>query len=147
MDVLNVKTSDIGTGIPKQVVSYLQKHPDTKYVVCQFGDIFTGVPQALKTAGLDSQVKLIDDAGSPVNFQYIKKGQEFATVGSFIDVLSWQTADQTAKIMGGQKFEEPVYPTQLMFKKDITFDTNGQPPFGDPAWKDRFRQLWSQASS
>jgi ribose transport system substrate-binding protein len=145
MDVLNVKTSDIGTGIPRQVVSYLQKNPDVKYVDCQFGDLFTGLPQALKTAGLDKQVKLIDQASSPVNFQYTKQGQQYATVGSFIDVLAWQTADAIAKVVAGQPFEEPGYPIQLLYPKDITFDTNGQPPFGDPGWKEKFKQLWAKA--
>jgi ribose transport system substrate-binding protein len=146
MDLLNVKTTDIGTGIPRQVVSYLQKHPDVSYVDCQFGDLFTGLPQALKTAGLDKQVKLIDQASSPVNFEYTKQNQQYATVGSFLDVLSWQSADAMAKVATGMPFEEPGYPIQLLYPKDITFDTNAQPPFGDPDWKEKFKALWADAA-
>jgi ribose transport system substrate-binding protein len=48
VSVLNVQASDIGQSIPTKVVSFLQANPDVKYVVTQFGDLETGVPQAIR---------------------------------------------------------------------------------------------------
>jgi ribose transport system substrate-binding protein len=140
IDVLNVQAAEIGRVIPGKVVSYLQGHPDTKYVLSQFGDLEIGIPQALKAAGI-SGVKLISTQGSRVNMQYIKAGQEYANLISFLDVTYWQTLDVAARALAGQKYTVPPNPTQWITKSNLNFNPKQPPPFGID-YKAAFKKLW-----
>jgi ABC-type sugar transport system substrate-binding protein len=140
MTVLPVQLADIGTGIPTKVVSYLQAHPDTTYVVSQFGDLNIGVPQALKAAGITGK-KLVSTQGSKVNMQYIKNGQEYANLISFLNVTYWQVLDVAARALAGQKFTVPPVPEQWIRKSNLNFNPNSPPPYGVD-YKSEFKKLW-----
>ena len=71
--------TDIGS-LGQKVTAYLQKNPDTKYVLCGFGDLCQGVGQALQTAGNDD-VKVITRDQATTNLQNISNGTEFAATG------------------------------------------------------------------
>lgn len=79
--VLDVSFADIGKAIPSQVVSYVQSHPNVKYLAFAVADAATGVPQALQAAGLSKQVKLISRAPSATTMSDIKSGAQWASVG------------------------------------------------------------------
>ena len=52
-DTLETTIADLTAGnVPGQVVSYLQSHPDVKYVNLAIGDLATGLPEALEAAGI-----------------------------------------------------------------------------------------------
>jgi len=140
MTVLNVQLADIGRVIPGKVVSYLQANPDAKYVISQFGDLNVGVPQALRAAGITGK-KLVSTQGSKVNMQYIKNGQEYANLISFLDVTYWQVLDIAARALAGQKFTVPPVPQQWITKSNLTFNPNLPPPYGVD-YKAEFRKLW-----
>jgi ribose transport system substrate-binding protein len=140
IDVLNVQAAEIGRVIPGKVVSYLQAHPDTKYVLSQFGDLEIGIPQAIKAAGITG-VKLISTQGSRVNMQYVKAGQEYANLISFLDVTYWQVLDAVARSLAGQKFTVPANPTQWITKSNLNFNPQLPPPFGVD-YKAAFKKLW-----
>jgi ABC-type sugar transport system substrate-binding protein len=140
IDVLNVQASEIGRVIPGRVVSYLQANPDTTYVLSQFGDLEIGIPQALRTAGITGK-KLISTQGSRVNMQYVKAGQEYANLISFLDVTYWQVLDLAARALAGQSYRIPPVPTQWITKANLTFNPQSPPPFGSD-YKAAFRKLW-----
>ena len=142
MTVLRVTLSEIGTGIPGKVVSYLQANPDTSYVISQFGDLNVGVPQALRAAGITGK-KLVSTQGSKVNMQYIKNGQEYANLISFLDVTYWQVLDIAARAIAGQKFTIPPVPQQWIRKSNLTFNPNSPPPYGVD-YKAEFKTLWGK---
>ena len=56
--VVAATVDQIGTTLPAKVVSTLQEHPDTNYIVFTSGDFSLGVAAAVKAAGFDD-VKLI----------------------------------------------------------------------------------------
>ena len=138
--VLNVQLAEIGRVIPGKVVSYLQANPDTSYVVSQFGDLNVGVPQALRAAGIAGK-KLVSTQGSKVNMQYIKNGQEYANLISFLDVTYWQVLDIVARSLAGQKFTIPPVPQQWIRSSNLNFNPNSPPPYGVD-YKAEFRKLW-----
>jgi len=138
---LDVKSTDVGKVIPGRVVSYLQQHPDVKYVVFQYGDLATGVPQALKAAGIEG-VKLVSSGGGPVNYQYIQAGEQDRDLSLYLDVYGWQIMDATAKAMVGQEVTVPPLPDGWITQDNDDFDPKQQPPFGDPDWKQKFLDLW-----
>lgn len=141
---LDVKSSDVGKVIPGRVVSYLQQNPDVKYVIFQYGDLATGVPQALKSASI-SGIKLASSGGGPVNYQYIKAGQQERDMALYLDVYSWQIMDATAKAMLKQEVTVPPIPESWITKENADFDPTKQPPFGNPDWQKEFLELWAKS--
>lgn len=139
-DTINVQSAEIGKGIPGQIVSYLQAHPDTEYVVSQFGDLEVGVPQALKAAGITGK-KLITSQGSPVNMQYVKNGEEYADIINYLDVTYWQTVDMVARALDGQKVIVPPAPSRWITKRNLDFNPKQSPPFGSN-YRAEFKKLW-----
>jgi ABC-type sugar transport system substrate-binding protein len=143
-DRLDVKSSDVGKVIPGRVVSYLQQHPDVKYVIFQYGDLATGVPQALKSASI-SGIKLVSSGGGPVNYQYIQAGQQERDMSLYLDVYSWQMMDATARAMLKQDVTVPPIPEAWITKANADFDAKKQPPFGNPDWQKQFLELWAKS--
>jgi ABC-type sugar transport system substrate-binding protein len=144
-DRLDVKSTDVGKVIPGRVVSYLQQHPDVKYVIFQYGDLATGVPQALKGASL-SGIKLASSGGGPVNYQYIQSGQQERDMSLYLDVYSWQIMDATARAMLKQDVTVPPIPESWIDKSNAKFDAKKQPPFGNPDWQKAFLDLWAKSA-
>lgn len=139
--LINAQSSDIGTNIPQNVVSYLQSHPDVKYVVPQYGDLETGVPQAIKAAGLPLP-KLITAQAEPANLELLKQGLEYADAANFLDYLFWLADDSAARAVLGQPIHVPAAPIQWLKQSDITFNPKTQhPPFGIN-YQAAFEKLW-----
>jgi ribose transport system substrate-binding protein len=139
VDVVTTKSSDIGKKLPQQVVSELQRKPDTKYVVMMSGDMVTGVPEAMKSAGL-SGVKVISSAGSPVNYAYINRNQQYADLAGFLPVYLWQIADSAARGAGGAPM--PAKPAFFMqWIQQSNSPAKGPPAFGSD-FTAEFKKLW-----
>lgn len=140
--VLNVQPSEIGQQIPSKVVSYLQAHPDVKYVVPQYGDLEIGVPQAILGAGIKLP-KLITAEAEPANLQLLKKGQEYADAAHFLDYLFWVAVDSAARAVLGQPITVPAAPIQWLTKGDVTFDVKTQHPAFGVDFRAQFEKLWA----
>lgn len=138
---LDVKSTDVGKVIPGRVVSYLQQHPDVKYANFQYGDLVTGVPQALKAAGIEG-IKIVSSAGGPVNYQYIQANEQDRDLSMFVNVYGWQIMDATAKAMVGQKPTVPPMPNGWITQENDNFNPKQLPPIGDPNWQQQFLKLW-----
>ncbi len=138
---LDVKSSDVGKVIPGRVVSYLQRNPDVKYVSFQYGDLATGVPQALKGAGIEG-VKLVSSGGGPVNYQYIQNGEQARDLSLYLDVYGWQIADAMARALLDKEVTVPDLPDGWISEANSDFDAKKQPPFGAADWQDQFKKLW-----
>lgn len=144
IDVQTVPGGDIGTPrLPNRVVSYLQAHPETKYVTMAFGSMAIGLPQALAAAGLTDKVTVISEAGGPINFQYIKSGQQTMDLAQDLRVQAWTGVDAAARLATGQKttLVDPLPPIRFLTKDNITFDPQGGFT-AFPDYKEHFRKQW-----
>jgi ribose transport system substrate-binding protein len=155
---MEVAVTDIGTNLPGQIVSELQKNPDIDTVVYAFGGMLFGVPDALKTAGLEDQAKAISQAGGPLNFGFIENGQhQAAEVGLASELLGWRAVDAAARILAGQgpgRAETPEQavlaghpdilagglPLQILEKGSIEDPTALWP--GVAGFQQKFQELW-----
>jgi len=104
-DVLDVSLADLFAGTSsQQAVSYLQSHPDVKYVISDSAQIGTGLNEAIAAAGL-TDVKTYGIQASDVQVKDLTDGAEGAwTVGSFV-VDGWILADQVARVVVGDPTE------------------------------------------
>jgi ribose transport system substrate-binding protein len=141
--VVSLSAASIGSKMPSQMVSDLQSHPDTKTVVVATTEMLTGVPAALKAAGLD--VETTGSAGGPANLQMIKAGQQTSSLFVDFPVMMWTLVDMTARTIAKQPIpaEEAkgIPPMQFLRRQDVTFDP-ARGWTGYPDFAQRFMRLW-----
>jgi len=142
-DVLEVPFSEIGKDAPQQIVSYVQAHPDVEYVVLAVDDYATGLPEALKAAGLDGKVKIVGRAPQAANLAYLKSGQQFASVADENSAGGWRAVDGLARILVGDDISDccfdPAGLAQILTTEntqdlDTIPDTPGEPSSFLAAW-------------
>ena len=142
-DVLEAPTTGIGTAVPGQVVSYLQSHPNVKYVVFALGDYTVGVPAALEAAGLSDQVKIVTLSPQAGNLADIKSGKEFASVAQENSTAGWRAIDGLARLsLGETPNEEWFEPSgwHQIFTADNVTQTTAVPT--TPGTPESFLTAW-----
>jgi ribose transport system substrate-binding protein len=140
---VDIPVATIGNSAPNQVASDLQSHPDTDVMVFASAEASTGVPAALKTAGLT--LDSIGFAPGPANLQDIKDGK--MTAGLAVDVATtiWTLADEMARLLtdapltAGEKSTVPVM--QIVSADDLDYDVS-KGWSGYPDFAERFAKLW-----
>lgn len=147
LEAIDVTPDQIGTAIPSRVVSYVQQHPDTTYVVGTFGPLLTGVSEALKSSGLGEKVQLVSCCGADSNFEYIQQGKGVdLTVSN--NYLAWVAADGIARAMVGDDasllaINDATLPWfQLVTKNNINWKVGKEPYPGVADYQAQFKALW-----
>ena len=145
VDTLTVPLNGIGRTIPGQIASYLQRNPDTDWIIFSTPDFVAGVPQALEAAGI-TDVDAITQSESPIVFNYIKRNQLLvADYGISLEFAAWRLVDAAARLMVGDPApESSAMPAQFLFAKDLTFDLNKSWP-AVPGYKQKFIELWGSS--
>ena len=134
--------TDIGKLGPK-VTGYIQQNPDTKYVVCSFGDLCQGVGQALKTAGRSDVKVFTRDPGS-TNLQNMAAGTEWATSPLPIGQTGWQIIDLAQRIFNGDDTAKTrLAPLQIV---DAVSDAKSPLIGAVPDYKEQYKALWKVAA-
>ncbi len=140
--VLAVKQENIGKTIPAQVTSYLQSHPNVKYVAFVIADLAIGVPAALKSAGLPP-IKIISTGPQASTMADIAAGDQWASVGQENASAGYRAIDQlvrlTMTIPLGSLANTPGW-AQIFIKENVTNTTAPPAPKEFPqnyltAWK------------
>jgi len=129
---LTISSASVGNQVPTQVVSYLQAHPNVKYVAFPTDDYLAGVPQALSTAGV-SGVKLLGTAPQAANLAAIKAGTEWLSIADEDAAAGYRAIDTLARILEHMPFDTaPAGWHQIMTKDDVTQTSGEQPTPGSP---------------
>lgn len=90
-EILNVGTADVAGGtVPTQVTGFLSRNPNTKYLLIVAASAATGVPAALKSAGLDD-IRSIVMAGTGDIIAGVASGDFTAT--QIFDIRAMQVAN------------------------------------------------------
>jgi ribose transport system substrate-binding protein len=142
---ITTSSAAAGKALPGEVSGYLQKHPDTEYVVGQYSALFVGVPSALEVAGLDG-VKLVGFAPTQVNQEYLAAGEEAADVMQSNEALTWWAADTMARALVGDPISSeatdnpPI--TQIVTPETVDWDPAKEDWPYIPGWQEQFIELW-----
>jgi ribose transport system substrate-binding protein len=140
---VDVPIATIGNSAPAHVVSDLQSHPKTNTLVFATSEASTGLPAALKTAGLTPET--IGFAPGPANLQDIKDGKMTAGLAVDVATIIWTLVDETARLLtdspltAGEKSTVPVM--QIVTAKDLDYDVS-KGWTGYPDYAERFAKLW-----
>jgi ribose transport system substrate-binding protein len=147
---VNASVNDIGTNLPQMVVSALQQHPDTNYIVYTVGDFSLGVAAAVKAAGF-TDVKTIGATPIQANIEGLASGTDEAWVGVSNVIIGWRLVDAAARTFNGDPIPNPVamspddtsaaaWPTPRIYTAD---NSPSSSEFVEPAnYQDLFRHLW-----
>lgn len=141
-DVVNAPLAGIGTEIPKQVVSYVQRHPETDYLAFGFGDVTAGVGAALKAAGLADGVKIVSRFAGPANFANIDAGLETAGVAEEVYELGWRAVDTYVRHLMDVPFEDyPIGNLHLFTQDNLPADKKKY--YSVPNYESYFLDAWN----
>lgn len=140
VDKQELAVADVGKAGPK-ITGYLQQHPDTKYVLCGFGDLCIGVAQAIKAAGIEGVKILSKDTDAP-NVQNIYNGSEWASIPLPIQQTGWQVIDLAQRIFNEESTEDTAVEPQMIITKE-NIDDPESPTIGSvPDFKQQYEKLW-----
>jgi ABC-type sugar transport system substrate-binding protein len=137
-----VQASTIGTTLPAAVVSYVQKNPDTKWIMTGIGDMLIGVPPALKAAGLADKVSAVSYSATAPNYKYVQDGDVQKAIIGYANLEgTWAMVHELSEAMVGQEPEQPEQPLQVITKDNMDFDVaEGWP--GAVDYQQQFKALW-----
>lgn len=142
VETLDTNLEEVGKGLPAQVVSYLQAHPETNYVVPLLNDMSAGLPQALESAGLADQVKIVSRGPSASSLAEIKSGAQYASVAEETSAGGWRSVDGVIRLLLGENMDCCRRPSgwhQILTAENIT-DTSVSPQ--TPGVPDAFLSAW-----
>lgn len=143
VDKQELSVADIGKAGPK-ITGYLQQHPETKYVLCGFGDLCIGVAQAIKAAGIEGVQILSKDTDSP-NVQNIANGSEWISIPLPIQQTGWMVIDLAQRIFNEESTEGTAVEPQMIIDKENIEEQGGpeSPTIGSvPNFKQKYEELW-----
>jgi ribose transport system substrate-binding protein len=143
--VVDIPAAKIGNGASDTVVSDLQGHPGTGFAILATDELADGLPQALKTAGLN--VQTVGPAPGPQNLEQIKQGTEDGALGVDLQEQMWALLDQWERERNHQPLDgaeaKGELVMQFLTQRDITFNpADGWA--GYPDLPQRFAKLWGK---
>ena len=150
---VNATVNDVGTNLPQMVVSALQQHPETNYIVYTVGDFSLGVAAAVKAAGF-TDVKTIGATPIQANIDGMADGTDEAWVGVSNIIIGWRLMDAAARTFNGDPIPHPVatspedtsaaaWPTPRIYTAD---NSPGSAEFVEPVnYEELFRELWQMS--
>jgi len=150
LDKLEVTVNDLAGGtVPQSVGSYLQAHPDINYVYFTYNGLESGVPAALKAAGVASKVKLVGMQGSQPQFTEVANGTSTAWSALPQELAMWTLTDQMARLSVNKwslanERADAVPPFYIVDSPELAKDLVGLPGgwSGPAGFKDTFKKLW-----
>ncbi|MFJ2160537.1 substrate-binding domain-containing protein [Streptomyces sp. NPDC087856] len=141
---VNIPIATYGTTAPSRVISDLQANPNTTVAVFGANDPTTGLPAAMRSAGLS--IPYIAYGPTPAALVDIKSGSQAAGLGLDYPAIAWTMVDQAARLLLKAPLtpaeQKSFVPVQWLSKDNTDFDIS-KPWTGYPDYADRFTKLWS----
>jgi len=132
-----------GGQVPSLVISALERDPSIDYVYNPSGSFDTGVPAALKSAGLADKVKIVGNSAETANEQNVLNGTELSYTSVGTVYIGWACMDMMLRAVTGTPIpaEDGLIPFQLLTK--TTFQGQPRESYDVPAnFETQFETLW-----
>jgi ABC-type sugar transport system substrate-binding protein len=143
VQALDLSITDLTGGtVASQVVSTIQSNPDIEYVYVTFGDLATGLPEALSSADL-GDVKLVGHVPNPEQLQSLADGTSFAWIPLPRPESGWAAVDAMVRLAVGQEIDQAqheVLPIEIWTSDNVP--TPVEEFEGPEGYQDQFTALW-----
>ena len=148
VDSLDLSVTDLtGGNVASQVVSTLQRDQAIEYVFTSFGDLATGLPEAIAAAGMSDRVRLVTAAPNADQTQGVIDGTVLAVVPNPKAQGSWTAIDAIARLEQGLEIDQEQHTVMPVV---IWTQDNVPAPADDFAgaenFEDQFLELWQVAN-
>lgn len=150
VEVNEVDFAEVGKGLPGQVVSAVQRNPDTNWVIFAFGDASIGVEEALKSAGVRDQVQVGGAIPGPAQLEALKAGTDaFWMADVSVESMPYRETDLFARHFAGQTDAVSEIDDTPMVSQLFTPDNIGEASIdadgwwtGFPGTVDAYKKMW-----
>ena len=140
---VDLPVATLGNTAAQTIVDDLTANPDTSIAVMSIGEQATGLPSALKVAGIDVPITMY--GAGPAQLTDIREGSLQSSLTLDSQALVWTIIDSLARQIAGQDVSEGAAGDKLIaqiltadnLKGDMSSGWTGYPDM-----RERFKELW-----
>jgi ribose transport system substrate-binding protein len=141
---LDVPISSIGSDFPQRMSSFLTSHPNMEWSTAAYSDLVTGLPTALKGAGVEGKNLVTININTSIA-PYLAKGEYLeATMGTSFPEVYWRAVDTLARIFTDESIEADNEGSTLPFwtitAETLPSETEDFPIVVD--YQEQYEKLW-----
>lgn len=139
---LEVQPTSIGKDAPEIITNFLRANPDVKAVLLSYDLLGSGLPAALKNAGLEMPLTYSWGVDAP-GIEALQTEERTAAAPDPYNEVGWQQIDGFARLFAG---EDPVQPWQepIIWSNEFENVPEETEPFPaiNPNYQEQFKELW-----
>jgi ABC-type sugar transport system substrate-binding protein len=142
---LDIPITSLGKDAPDRIVSYLRSHPQVNYVVLSVSNALgSGLPAALRAAGLADKVKIVGQSGDSQTFQDLQAKSLNSIVPYDYYTVDYMMLDALARHFAGAPAQNALPPLWIVTPENMPAEaTKGLFPVV-PSYRDEFKKLWGK---
>jgi ABC-type sugar transport system substrate-binding protein len=144
LNTLDVSTQDVAaSNAASAIVSRLQADPSIDYVHVAIGDLATGLPEALESAGLADRVKIVGSGPNQEQVQSLIDGKSAAYTVFGRPESAWMAVDVMARLAVGMEIDPQEHvqiPVWLLTPDTVPTPAQDYP--GTAGHAEQFTKLW-----
>lgn len=139
---LKFSQTEIGTSLGAKSQAFLRSHPDDGYVWLPFDAAAAPIISTAMQTG-SANAKFVSFNGDPQNVDFVRKGQELATMGTALDWMGWAALDDANRLLNGKPaLKDDGVPSRLIVRSNAARYANGGFQ-GDIDYASKFKELWT----
>ena len=145
VDSIDIPLTSLGKDAPDRIISYLRSHPKVNYIALSVTDALgSGLPAALKAAGLADKVTIVGQGGGSQNWADMKAGSIDALVPFDTYSVDYLMIDALARHWAGVPLVDAGPPYWLVKKDTVPADTSKVFPLVED-YESQFKALWGKS--
>ncbi len=141
-ETVETQATQVQSQIPSETVNDIRTNSEINSVLSGYDPVAVFQIPALKAAGLLEDVKLYSEYGDAQNLEFIRNGEQEATVAVPYEWSGWASVDEMLRAMAKQKLVNENIPFALI-TKEVNLPPAGEPFTGKEAgFEAEYKKLW-----
>jgi ABC-type sugar transport system substrate-binding protein len=142
---IDIPLTSLGKDAPDRIVSYLRAHPGVNYLVLSVSNALgSGLPAALRAAGLADKVKIVGQSGDSQTFQDLQAKSFNSVVPYDYYSVDYLMLDALARHFAGAPVHESAPPLWIVTPQNMPAEaTKGLFPVV-ASYRDEFKKIWGK---
>jgi ribose transport system substrate-binding protein len=142
VETVETNASEVQSQIPSETVNDIRTKPEIDSVLTGYDPVAVFQIPALKSAGLLEKVKLYSEYGDAQNLEFIRNGEQEATVAVPYEWSGWAAVDEMLRAIAEQPLVNENIPFSLI-TKEVNLPPAGEAFTGKEAnYEAEYKKLW-----
>jgi ribose transport system substrate-binding protein len=138
--VSNVSSAETATRVPQIATSYQQQHPQTNTLLGAYDAVLLQTVPVMQ----DADINIASFNGIAPAIDFVRKGEEAATVGFSYEWAGWGVMDNLNRIFSGDEPVDQDIPIRLITEENIDSIPEGEPWDSGVDYPAEYTKLWKQ---